>query len=69
MDSNDSFSLVLEPGELGYTGLPRPAGPPPAGPHLPPAHLPYPEQYDPAGVIPHHPPFNTCGKARRKADA
>ena len=61
MDSNDSFSLALEPGELGYPGLPRPAGAPTA-PHLPPSHLPYADPYDPAAVIPHHPPFTGCGK-------
>ncbi len=55
MDSNDSFSVVVEPGELGYSGLPRVP---------PPAHLPYPDPgYDPAGVLPHHPPFNTCGRS------
>ncbi len=55
MDSNDSFSVVVEQGELGYSGLPRVP---------PPAHLPYPDPgYDPAGVLPHHPPFNTCGRS------
>ena len=48
MDSNDSFSVVVEPGEMG--GYPPPLGP---GPHPPPHPLHFQEHFDPG--YPHRP--------------
>ena len=52
MDSNDSFSVVVEPGELGYPGL---------GPLHPHPGLQFQDQFD-HSLLPHHPPFPPCGQ-------
>lgn len=64
MDSNDSFSLVMEGGEVG--GFPHPGAAqhlphhPAPGQHLLPG---YQEQYGDRGpsLPPHHPTFTSCG--------
>jgi len=65
MDSNDSFSLVMEPGEIGgFAGM-GPGHPGHPG-NLPPGHphhvqlAPYQEHFDPTGLPP-HPVFPACG--------
>ena len=67
MDSNDSFSLAMDSGEMaGFNGLAgghHGHGPlPPAHPHHGPPGLPhYPEHYDQPG-LPQHPVFANCGE-------
>ena len=70
MDSNDSFSLAMDSGEMaGFNGLGGGGhhghGPlPPAHPHHGPPGLPhYPEHYDQPG-LPQHPVFANCGKIK-----
>ena len=67
MDSNDSFSLAMEPGEIGgFAGMGpghpgHPGSLPPGHPHAHAQLAPYQEHFDPTG-LPAHPVFPNCGK-------